>query len=509
MYAVTGSGKSILLAELCACIQTENDEVIVVSTSRQSLVRQIRDTIRDRLEGTEFLATPMVGTYFTGSKEVTQKVIVCCNASLVNLAESLSRIGRRVCMWIADEVHRSECKTMRLGAEKLMSEKSLGLSATPFLANIKKAISNFDEVIVRYSVADGLADKVIVPWEVRNWEGGETSLDDACLEMMKACGKFGICNAVTVDDAIMFAKFCCDNGYSMKAVHSEMSHKEVDDIIKEFRAGSIDAIVHCDLLTEGVDICEIRHMTLRRVVSSRNRFIQEIGRGIRAFKDKVTGEEKTVVILNDLHDLFGVLKISGYTEALSGDTDLDDLDIEGETEGKRLERTLQQECFNVCRAVTEAKACKAPLNQIPLASYLSQLCSVFDTFGLLEKPIASREWRRATASQKQVAAMQNMKWLLKRKCVPTIHQTALEMLTGAGSSMNRGMCSDLISIQTSLSEKNQWPQFSQLDKCVKEGLERHAKRKAAPPRTIFSQTSPGAEAPKFEQGMLFGDLKKK
>lgn len=511
VYAVTGSGKSIFLAQICACIQTEGDEVIVVSTSRQSLVRQIRDTIRERLEGNEFMAEPMVGTYFTGSKDVTQKVIVCCNASLVSLAESLSKIGRRVCLWICDELHRSACKTMLAGADKLMAVRALGLSATPFLANLKKAIPNFDDVIVRYSVADALADGVIVPWEVRNWEGGEVSLDEACLTMMKACGKRGIVNAVTIDDALAFAKYCGENDYVVKVVHSEMPHAEIDKVIQEFRTEQIDAICHVDLLSEGVDICEILHMTLRRVVSSRNRFIQEVGRGIRAYKNKVTGEIKTHLICNDIHDLFGVLRLSGYAEALSGDVDPDDMDIEGEPEGKRLERTLQQECFNIMRHVSEVKAGKTPYSAAPLASYLSQLCSVFDTFGLMDKQITSREWRRAPATGKQITAMENMKWAFGRKQVPSVHRTALEMLSGVGSKMSRGMCSDLISIETSLIDKSTWPKFSQLDKCVSEGLERHAKRKATPaiPKSIFAPTGSKTQGPKLEQGMLFGDLKKK
>ncbi len=509
VYAVTGSGKSIFIAQVCACIQTEGDEVIVISTSRQSLVRQIRDTVRERLEGNEFMATPMVGAYFTGSKDVSQKVIVCCNASLANLADCLTKIGRRVCFWICDELHRSECKSMRAGADKLMADRALGLSATPFLANVKKAISNFDEVIVRYTVADGLADGVIVPWEVRNWEGGEVSLDEACLAMMKALGKRGVVNAVTIDDALAFAKYATDAGYIIKVVHSEMPHSEIADIIQEFRTEQIDAICHVDLLSEGVDIPEILHMTLRRVVSSRNRFIQEIGRGIRAYFNKATGEVKTHLTICDPHDLFGVLKLAGYVEALSGDADPDDMDVEGESEGKRLERTLQQECFSVMRHITQVKAGKEPLNTQPLASYLSQLCSVFETFGLMNKPISSREWRRATATQKQVTTMQNMSWAFKRKQVPSIHRTALEMMSKVGSMVSRGTCSDLIEIERSLIDHSTWPKFAQLDKSVKEGLERHAKRKSMPviPKTIFSGGATKIAGPVLEQGMLFGDLK--
>ncbi len=70
------------------------------------------------------------------------------------------------------------------------------------------------------------------------------------------------------------------------------------------------------------------------------------------------------------------------------------------------------------------------------------------------------------------------------------------------------MASDLISIEMSLAEKSTWPKFSQLDQCVKDGLERHAKKKLNPnkPRAVLAP--PGVVGPKLEQGLLFEGVKK-
>lgn len=507
VFAATGSGKAILIAALCACIQCDRDEVIVVSTSRQKLVRQIRKTLEDRLESYEFMSQKVVGSYFSDIKDGLddRRVIVACNDSMKNLAHALSASGKRVAMFIADELHNTENKTMRSAYDTLMPMNTCGFSATPYLSNIKKGISNFDDVLVKYTIQEALEDKVVVPWKVVGWEGGKTDLDTACLTLMKEQGGRGIVNAVSIDDAEQFSKRACDEGYPVKAVHSRRSDKENEEIINEMISGKIKAICHVDLLTEGADIRPLLFLCMRRVVGSRNRFVQELGRGIRSYTDPVTGEEKTHLTILDPHDLMSVHKMT-HQACLSGDADLDDLEKDNEPEGKRLERILQQQCFNVVRAVTEAKAGKAPLSSAPLASYLSQLCSVFDTFGLMEKPISSREWRRAPASEKQVRSMQNLKWALGREQVPSMHRTALEILTTTGAVMTRGIASDLISIEMSLAEKSQWPKFDQLDKVVKEGLERHANRKAKPKAT-FNPVMQQQVGHKLEQGVLFENSK--
>src|SRR6187402_977153 len=198
IHAVTGSGKSVLIAQLCACMVPDEDEVVVISTSRQKLVRQIRGTVKDRIETNEFMSEPAVGSYFADAKDIRNRVIVCCNDSMKNLADALTKVGRRCALWICDELHRSESKTMKEAYDTLMPVLSIGFSATPYRANAKQGISNFDEVIFKYTIQEALDDKVIVPWVVKNWEGGETDLDTACLQMMKEAGDRGIVNSVTI-----------------------------------------------------------------------------------------------------------------------------------------------------------------------------------------------------------------------------------------------------------------------------------------------------------------------
>ncbi len=513
VHAITGAGKSSVIAQICACIHPENNDAIVVSTSRQKLVRQILQTIKDRLETDDFMSEPVVGAYYAEAHDIHNRRIVCCNDSLGSLADALAKIGRHASWWCADELHRSESPSMKNAYNLLMPKYSIGFSATPYRANPKHGISNFDTVIYKYSIQNALDDgNVIVPWRIVGWEGEDTDLDSACLEMLKSCeGGRAIVNAVSISDANLFAQKATATGYAMKSVHSKQSHVENEEILEELKNGKIQAVAYADLLCEGVDLPFLKTMCLRRPVSSRNRFVQELGRGIRYYKDRVTGEEKKELVLLDPHDLMSVHKLS-HAAVLSGDYDPDDPDLDNEPEGKKLERSLQQECFAVLRHLTEVKAGKAPLSTSPLQSYLATLVSIFDTFGLLEKKISSRDWRREPASQKQISAMEKLKWAFSRKQVPVIHRNALEILSGVGSRMNRGLASDLISLEMSLAEKSTWPKFSQLDQIVADGLARHEKKKAGgavlrPPQPKGEVNNPTALAsPAIVQGLLFGDL---
>lgn len=514
--AITGSGKSILIAQICACLKPERDEVVVVSTSRQKLVRQISQTIKDRVEGDEFMAPEVVGTYYADFKRPELPIVVACNDSLDGLATALQNMGKKCGMWLVDEAHHSQSPRLLSAYEKLAPEKVIGFTATPYRSKENDGLSTFDEVISRYTLEQALADgKVIVEWSAHNWEGPECDRDFACLSMMRElCTDRVVCNADCIADAEAFAEYCNSRGWSAKAVHSKQSSAENDRIMEELRTKQIKLVVYPDLIAEGCDYPWIKAMVLRRVVGSRTRFVQEIGRGLRYFYDEETGEEKTHLILIDVHDLLSNHKLT-HKEVLSGDFDPEDVD-EAESEGSKLDRTLQQQCFDVMRALTafKIKAGSEPFNAGPLNSYLSMLVSVFDTFGLIQKKITARDWRRQPCTGKQVEAVDKMKWTLTKKQIPQLHRTALDALTQHTGKLNRGAVADLFDVQVSLANKKTWPNFAQLDQVARQGLEKHEKKKlggasAAP--ISSAPRKPGLSAaaqPKVQvvQNLLFEDM---
>ena len=75
------------------------------------------------------------------------------SASVPALAVRLQKARKKVCLWLADEVHRVECPTILLDYENLAPAHAIGMTATPFRSDKSEAISLFDKMLYRYGVA--------------------------------------------------------------------------------------------------------------------------------------------------------------------------------------------------------------------------------------------------------------------------------------------------------------------------------------------------------------------
>ena len=100
--AVTGAGKSTLIAELVsqALPHTQaRGHRIVISTPTQSLVAQLSQTIADRIGWAN------VGQYYGSRKQPERTVIVTCTPSVASLGTALAKLGprMRVSLLIADD----------------------------------------------------------------------------------------------------------------------------------------------------------------------------------------------------------------------------------------------------------------------------------------------------------------------------------------------------------------------------------------------------------------------
>jgi superfamily II DNA or RNA helicase len=456
-----GGGKSVLLAQFLACCQPETGETIVVTTSSIKLVEQLAETIRQRIDPQPVALQEKVGCYYTWAKNTHSPVVVTCIPSTTEAAHLLQSQGRRCALWVADECHKTEARTVHEAHSALMPVLSLGLTATPYRADPDQSLSLFDVLLYDYPPKRALDEGVVVPWRLVNWQGGEADLDAACIEMTELARGPGMYNALSIADADVFVQKLNDQHIAAEAIHSKLSRGEINARLERLRAGQNRAIVHVSMLQEGVDLPWLRWLCMRRPVSSRVRFVQEIGRVLRSAPDK------SEAVLYDPHDLFGQMSLT-YEAVLGGEyLEPDD----EEKERKELARVLEQSVFEMMRHLVEAKAGKLPLSMTPLAAYLRELIVAFDLCGLLERKIASRDWRTAISTERQLNAIRNLGWILRKRVVPPIHQKALAKVSELGVALNRGMASDLISIMISLGDKKKWPDFKPVDRAASESLE--------------------------------------
>jgi superfamily II DNA or RNA helicase len=317
--ATMGSGKSVLQSEVVAqhLLTLAADEVTVITAPKQSLVRQLGDTFAERL------GHDVVGRYFADVKQADRSVIVSCNASAAALARELGVRGRKVGLWVADEVHSTESGGIIDAARALAPAAACGFTATPFRSKKTETLQLWDEVVVTYTPADALRDGVIVPYTLATFDGDEgTGVNAATLDLIErhAHGP-GLVNAASISDAEWFAGQLVARGISAAAIHSKQTDAVRRELEVRLRGGDLRCLVHVSLLTEGVDWPWLRWLALRRKVKARVRFVQEVGRVLRALDPVRHAEDierfgpKSTALLLDPRDLFSRFALT-YEEAL-------------------------------------------------------------------------------------------------------------------------------------------------------------------------------------------------
>lgn len=450
-HAVMGAGKSALIAELAACVELGGAECVVVSTPTVALVEQLVATIGRRV------GADQVGAYYTRAKQATRPIVVACNPSLGALAIDLAAAGLSVGLWIVDEAHNSESATLLAAADELRPSARHGLTATPYRADEERGLSLWSELSYSYGPAQALADGVVVPWDVRGWEGGRCSVDDACVEMIRSAVTEGLGPGVVdagggdaetrkpmlgIQDAEAFAARLVAEGIRAEAVHSRLDRSEIAARIERLRAGVDDVLVHVTLLKEGVDLPWLRWLCLRRRVGSRVHFAQHVGRALRA------APGKTRAVIFDPHDLFGVHQLS-HAALLGGEaTDtrpsesptvvvLDFLAeaMAGSPEGVRV---LAVGAHGEVRVRSE------------LELYLRRLTIALDAAGVIDRsksPVdVNGHWRGGRASAEQLAAIKRAAPSLARaKGVPGPVMEAIRYVYAYRDRLSKGAASDLLS----------------------------------------------------------------
>lgn len=300
--AFMGAGKSVFIAELARLCALKGFHV-VVATPRQKLVRQLGETIQAFI--------PDTGLVMSGYRQPA-RAIVSCYASLEQARACLDESKQPCDLLIVDECHGSEAPNHAEAMLALKPRWMVGLTATPFRSNEAERLSLWDEVVFRYTFADGLRDGVVTTITPIHWtpdcipylpepeptEGAERItdpsapvVDDALIAMFRRHGLPGptLANAASIADADAFAERLTRHGYPAASIHSRLTWAEQSARIEALRTGQIAVLVHVSMLSEGADFPWLAALACRRNVRAKVRFVQEVGRVCRTHPGKVTG----------------------------------------------------------------------------------------------------------------------------------------------------------------------------------------------------------------------------
>lgn len=437
VVATTGAGKSIFLAALLLRWRETHgpDEgVIIVTTPTRKLVEQLSETLD------QYLGPGVVGRYYTRAKQYKREVVVCCNPSVPTLVDALTREGRAVSVWIADECHRTESDEMRtvhtedeegedLDEARIVAairtDRRLGLTATPFRSLAYERLSLFTEVVYRYPPADAKRDGVVVDWDPVPWTGEERiSIDDACLQMIAALGPDrgpGVVNATDIADAVAYTGVLVRAGYRAEPIHSRMGRADQEGAIGRLRDGELDMLVHVSMLVEGVDFPWLRWLCMRRQVNARVRFIQEVGRVLRSYPGK------TKATLLDPHGLFEQFQIT-YDAALGWE------EPPPAGEAREQEQAEKDPKVKYTRQLGD------------VGRYIRYLWMALIAEGKTtgDTPMGGVGWRDDDPSEKQIAAIRRL-MKLRLRAAPD-HAEAIGKVCRKAKDLNKGAASDTMNL---------------------------------------------------------------
>lgn len=440
--AVTGSGKSILIAELVAVAISgiRDDARIVITTPTQALVQQLSATIGTRV------GADVVGVYYGKKKQPSRKVIITCNPSTAALRVALG--DARVAFLVCDEVHRTEGDSIKAAIAALRPACRVGFTATPFRADERETLQIWDTIAYQYTLADAWRDRVLVPFEPLTWSGGQdaANVDQICLDMMRDCEGPGVVSALTVSDATKYAEWLTEQGFAAEAVHSRRKRAENAEALRLLLSGDLRCVVHVAMLSEGVDIPSLRWICLRRPVGSRVRFVQEVGRVLRTLATPDTWGEKTSAKVLDPHALFEEHGIA-HPAAL------------GEPEPKAPQEPRLSGPIPEGTGLREMR----PAVQVDtVSSWARRMILVLQAEGMAaqSKYPGDAAWRRKKASEKSRKAIGRMIWA--SRYLPEPHRAACKIIVANAGRFRAGAVSDLMGVLIAVADASHrgwtWPE---------------------------------------------------
>lgn len=229
----------------------------------------------------------------------------------VRLVQALLASGERPdwSLVFIDECHRvgAGAEQWHALAQHYRDVPKVGLTATPERGDGTGLASVFDALVVGAHYSELIRDGYLVPATV--W-GAAPLRDSEMAEpiapwLEHAAGLRTICFARSVEHAAELASRWRQAGVRAAHVSGEQDADVRHDAIDAFRAGELDVLTCCQILTEGFSVPDVRCIVLARGFSHVGSYLQAVGRSLGS----APGKREAVVL-----DLTGAWRDHGMPD---------------------------------------------------------------------------------------------------------------------------------------------------------------------------------------------------
>lgn len=297
IQAPTGSGKTVIFAEICrGAVERKNRTLVIVH--RREIMEQTRAKLFD--------LGVSAGQIAPGRPPTADMVQV---AMIQTLVRRLAQV-RRPDLIICDEAHHVVSANSHGRALAYWREvPRLGLTATPARMDGIGLRESFDDLIIGPTIAElvkgGFLSYPVLyappgPATEYHVKRGDFDTDEQERAMSARTvvgdviqhyrkhfnGLPAICFCVNVEHSRLMAEQFSAAGYAARPVYGDMPDAERKAALDGLREGRVQVVTSCDLISEGFDTPAVAGVILLRRTMSLGLYLQQVGRSLRPFPGK-------------------------------------------------------------------------------------------------------------------------------------------------------------------------------------------------------------------------------
>jgi DNA repair protein RadD len=306
IVAPTGSGKTIVAAELINRVVASGGRVLVIA-HRREIITQTRDKL--------IAAGVTPGIVLAGFERDLRPMAAVQVAGIQTLHARAIRSDRMpmpaATVVIVDESHHARARTYQAVIDAYPNALIVGLTATPVrgdgrgLGNIFKMMIEAPQIPDLIKLGHLVGTKVYAPVKRDVAKGVKAQKGDYVVSALSARMNTDQLVGDVVSDWLRHGQrrktvaFACDVAHSVairnafaefdvRAEHLDGSTPkgERDAILARLKSGETEVVANCMVLTEGWDMPEVGCIVLARPTKQMGLFRQMVGRGLRPAEGK-------------------------------------------------------------------------------------------------------------------------------------------------------------------------------------------------------------------------------
>lgn len=302
IVSATGTGKTFLSA---FDVRRFNPTRVLFIAHREQILKKTLNDYRDLLGG-----DPSEYGIYSGTSKSLNKKYIFATIQTFSRDNHLNQFARDAFDYIViDEAHRSSADSYKKVINYFTPKFLLGMTATPERTDGNEIFGLFDfniayEIRLQkaleaeilspfhyYGVTDHIVDGEVINETSSIYQLVDKERINHIIEKLNYYSHEGesvrgLMFVSNREEAINLSESLNNRGFKTQALTGLNTQDERDNAVKKLENNELEYLITVDIFNEGVDIPSVNQVVMLRQTESSIIFIQQLGRGLRKYKDK-------------------------------------------------------------------------------------------------------------------------------------------------------------------------------------------------------------------------------